>query len=179
VIYLIFDLIFRESGFGVFLLSIYCVFWYFWPIISNSVDHFSFALKWKLKWKFSKCRNPHNNPKLIQFVKMVEKTMGTTEHQNIANLKRTSFEIKTSKTWTTMFDSKGGLGSKGLCDTPYKRIQKSSKRPLFWHFVWEIVKAPATKVSLLIWPVWPCLADGRATDFFFVKIGYSPIKSLN
>jgi hypothetical protein len=29
------------------------------------------------------------------------------------------------------------------------------KRPLFWHFVWEIVKAYTTKISLPLWSVRP------------------------
>jgi hypothetical protein len=37
-----------------------------------------------------------------------------------------------------------------------KGPQNFSKRPLFWHFVWEIVKAPMTNVALFLWPVRPC-----------------------
>jgi hypothetical protein len=42
----------------------------------------------------------------------------------------------------------GGLGSKGLCDIPYKKIQKALKispKGLFSHFVWVIEKATTTK----------------------------------
>jgi hypothetical protein len=38
-----------------------------------------------------------------------------------------------------------------------KGYQNSFKRPLFGHFVWEIVKAPATSILLLLWPVRPCI----------------------
>jgi hypothetical protein len=33
---------------------------------------------------------------------------------------------------------------------------KKIKRPLFYHFVWEFIKAPATNVAALLWPVRPC-----------------------
>jgi hypothetical protein len=33
--------------------------------------------------------------------------------------------------------------------------RNSFKKPLFRHFVWEIVKAPATSIALLLWPVRP------------------------
>jgi hypothetical protein len=45
--------------------------------------------------------------------------------------------------------SRSGLESKGPCDIPYKKNpkgpQNSFKMPLFRHFVWEIVKAPAIR----------------------------------
>jgi hypothetical protein len=37
-----------------------------------------------------------------------------------------------------------------------KGPQNFSKRLFFWHFVWEIEKATATKVSLPLWLVRPC-----------------------
>jgi hypothetical protein len=39
-----------------------------------------------------------------------------------------------------------------------KGPQKYSKRPLGWHFVWEIVRTTATQLSLPLWPVrsWSC-----------------------
>jgi hypothetical protein len=51
---------------------------------------------------------------------------------------------------------RGGLGSKDPCDIQKnpKGHQNSFIRPLFKHFVWEIVKAPATSIAL--WPVCPC-----------------------
>jgi hypothetical protein len=37
----------------------------------------------------------------------------------------------------------------------FKKPLNSFRKPLFWHFVWEIVKAPATNFALLQWPVRP------------------------
>jgi hypothetical protein len=49
----------------------------------------------------------------------------------------------------------------GLSDHPYKKILNVLKTPLkgpfFRHFLWEIVKAPATNVAWLLWPVRPCI----------------------
>jgi hypothetical protein len=49
-----------------------------------------------------------------------------------------------------------------------KGLQNSTKSPI--HFLWEIVKAPATKVSLPLWqvPLWskPSLAATRQLSLF-------------
>jgi hypothetical protein len=64
---------------------------------------------------------------------------------------------------------RGGLGSKGLYDIPYKKIQKASKRPIFWHFVWEIEETTATKVSLPLWQVRFCLSAPFLRKLFSSK----------
>jgi hypothetical protein len=38
----------------------------------------------------------------------------------------------------------------------FKGPQNSTKRLVLWHFVWEIMKAPATNVALLLWPARSC-----------------------
>jgi hypothetical protein len=47
-----------------------------------------------------------------------------------------------------IISNRGGQRSKGICDHPYKKIQKAPKippkSPFFKSFVYEIVKAPAT-----------------------------------
>jgi hypothetical protein len=54
---------------------------------------------------------------------------------------------------------RGRLGSKGLCDHPYKKIQKAPKTPLkspFFDILYgalTIPCEPATNVALLLWPV--------------------------
>jgi hypothetical protein len=72
--------------------------------------------------------------------------------------------------------SRGGLGSKGLCDRskcpwdiPYKKIQKalkiSPKSPFLTFFMGDWKGHYATKVSLPLWLVHSCQVDLIYTDF--------------
>jgi hypothetical protein len=67
---------------------------------------------------------------------------------------------------------KGGLGSKSLCNIPYKKIQKAPKIPskgLIRHFIWEILKTSATSITLPLWPVrpWQGILRNQSTRGFF------------
>jgi hypothetical protein len=66
------------------------------------------------------------------------------------------------------------LGSKGLCDIPYNKIQKAAqnsfKRPLLRHFLWEIIKAPATSIAFPLWPVRLCICDLHIVTVFVLVI---------
>jgi hypothetical protein len=71
---------------------------------------------------------------------------------------------------------RGGLGSKDLCDHPNKKIQKAR----YWHFVWEIVKAPMSHCSCQGW-IWTKNLEGvkkikkKLADFFFYTLHISEL----